>query len=251
MEIILYDSNWEKTETASISIPAEKPADDITAKSPVFPKLVKGLAFGLIGTSAFVLGTSVFPIVKLELSYRLNPQSKAEAREYFPLTSNYEVALENKKQLAAQEASEYGVDTDFSIVIPKISATSKIIANVDPADENIYKAALKNGVAHAKGTKFPGSKGTIYLFAHSTNTLVNVSRYNAVFYLVKELEPGDQIIIFFAGLKYSYQVTEKIITTPEDLSLIKDGSSSERLILQTCWPPGTTIKRLVVVAKRI
>ena len=251
MEIILYDSNWQQTETALISNPVEKPVEKTAAKSSIFPKFAKGLAFGLIGISAFVLGASVLPLVKLELSYQLNPQSKAEAREYFPLTPNYEVALENKKQLATEEAAKYGVDTDFSIVIPKISAASKVIANVDPANEEIYKAALKNGVAHAKGTKFPGSKGPIYLFAHSTNTLVNVSRYNAVFYLVKELEPEDQIIIFFAGLKYSYQVTEKIITTPEDLSLIKDGSSSERLILQTCWPPGTTLKRMMIVAERI
>ncbi|RJR24790.1 sortase [Candidatus Microgenomates bacterium] len=251
MEIILFDSSWEKEKIIPVDIPVPKPVEPKISSSFPFAKFARGLALGLIGISLFVFGAAVLPIIKLELSYRLNPKNEAEAREYFPKTPSYEVALENKKQLASQEAAKYGVDTDFSLVIPKISATSKIIANVDPADENKYKAALKNGVAHASGTKFPGSKGTIYLFAHSTNTLVNVSRYNAVFYLVKELEPGDQVIIFFAGLKYSYRVTEKVITTPEDLSLIKDNQSTEKLILQTCWPPGTTLKRLMVVAERI
>lgn len=251
MEIILYDSSFNKTQMEPEAVWEAVPVVAPTFKTRNFSKIFKGFAFGLIAVSLFILGAAILPIVSQELSYRFNSKTQAKTREFFPQAQNYEVAIENRKQLAAEEAAKYGVGTEFSIVIPKISAASKIIPNVNPANEEIYKTALKTGVAHASGTKFPGGKGTIYLFAHSTNTLVNVSLYNAVFYLIKELEPGDQVIIFFAGLKYTYRIAEKLITVPEDLNHIKDNSSEEKLILQTCWPPGTTLKRLIIVAERV
>lgn len=88
-------------------------------------------------------------------------------------------------------------DTTFSIVIPKIGATAKVIPNVDPNNEADYLPKLMQGVAHAKGSVFPGMQGSVYLFAHSTDNFWDVGRYNAVFYLLKDLKPGDQITIFF------------------------------------------------------
>jgi LPXTG-site transpeptidase (sortase) family protein len=142
------------------------------------------------------------------------------------------------------------VDTDFAVVIPKINANAAIIPNVDPGNQAEYSAALKKGVAHAAGSVFPGMDGNVYLFAHSTDYFWNISRFNAVFYLLKELEPGDEIDIFFGGRRYIYTVTERKITNPEDTQYLENNIGGEpRLTLQTCWPPGTTIKRLVVFAK--
>lgn len=142
------------------------------------------------------------------------------------------------------------VDTDFSIVIPKINANAKILPNVDAANYNEYMAALRKGVAHAAGTVFPGMNGNVYLFAHSTDYFWNVGRYNAVFYLLKELEVGDEVDVFFLGRRYIYTINEKNIVNPEDVSYITNSIGGEpRLTLQTCWPPGTSIKRLIVVAK--
>src|SRR5579884_1121032 len=47
------------------------------------------------------------------------------------------------------------VSTDFGIVIEKINANSKVIPDVDPANESEYTAALKQGVAEAKGSTPP------------------------------------------------------------------------------------------------
>lgn len=142
------------------------------------------------------------------------------------------------------------VDTEFSIVIPKINANAKIIPNVDSASYDDYMKALRVGVAHAAGTVFPGMAGNVYLFAHSTDYFWNVGRYNAIFYLLKELEMGDEVDIFFAGRRFIYEVTEKKIVDPTDVSyLINSIGGEPRVTLQTCWPPGTTIKRLLVIAK--
>jgi LPXTG-site transpeptidase (sortase) family protein len=147
-----------------------------------------------------------------------------------------------------EEASSYGVDSGFSIVIPRIQAKSNIVANVDPFNREEYKAALKLGVAHAKTTALPGEGGTTYLFAHSTDTAVNVARYNAVFYELNKLEPNDEIIVFYNNQKFVYAVSTKHIIPADDSSWL-NSNTSERLILQTCYPPGTALKRLLVIAE--
>lgn len=142
-------------------------------------------------------------------------------------------------------------DPNFSIVIPKIGASSKIFANVDPSDPNQFLPILMQGVAHAKGTVFPGMNGNIYLFAHSTDNFWDVGRYNAIFYLLKDLKVGDEVVIFFQNIRYNYIVTNTKIVDPSDVSYIVNSryQTSQTLILQTCWPPGTTFQRLLVFAK--
>ncbi len=143
------------------------------------------------------------------------------------------------------------VNQEFAIVIPKIGANAPIIPNVNPSDYNEYIQALSRGVAHAKDTAVPSTKGKIFLFAHSTDNFWNVGRYNAVFYLLKELEPGDEVDLFFNSKKYIYTVFEKKIVDALDVDYLKAKEEEEILILQTCWPPGTTWKRLLVFGRRI
>ncbi len=142
-------------------------------------------------------------------------------------------------------------DTLFSILIPKIGASSQVFPNVDSTNQDEFLKILQKGVARAKGPVFPGQIGNIYLFAHSTDNFWDVGRYNAVFYLLKELSLGDDITIFFEDKRYNYKVTESRIVDPTDVSFIVHSQQerSKQLILQTCWPPGTTWKRLVVIAK--
>ncbi len=143
------------------------------------------------------------------------------------------------------------VDTQFGIVIPKISANSKIIKNVDTSSYDDYIRALQVGVAHAQGTAFPGDNGHIYLFAHSTDNILSVGTYNAVFYLLYKLEPTDQILLFYRGQKHVYQVTSKRVVSPSEVHYLTRASAEEFLTLQTCWPPGTTLQRLLVFASPV
>lgn len=141
-------------------------------------------------------------------------------------------------------------DTDFSILIPKINANATVIPNVDPINENDYLSALQKGVAHAKGTVFPGIKGTTYLFAHSADNWWDAGRYNAVFYLLIHLKAGDEIVVFFEGRRYNYVVEQTLTANPEDITFLTQAQNTdEQLVLQTCWPPGTAWKRFYVIAK--
>jgi sortase A len=153
--------------------------------------------------------------------------------------------------LGATEQILVPKDTEFSIVIPKIGASAKIFPNVDPSNEAEFLPILMQGVAHAKGSVFPGMLGNTYLFAHSTDNFWDVGRYNAVFYLLKDLQPGDDIIIFFQNKRYNYIVSGSKIVNPSDVSNLVNAQNTdkEQLILQTCWPPGTTWQRLLVFAQ--
>ncbi|KKR56069.1 MAG: hypothetical protein UT95_C0055G0005 [Candidatus Curtissbacteria bacterium GW2011_GWB1_40_28] len=68
-------------------------------------------------------------------------------------------------------------------------------------------------------------------------------------YLLKDMEPGDPVVIFFAGKRYNYVVSEKKITEAADVDYFKLRTDEQILVLQTCYPPGTTWKRLLVIAK--
>ena len=147
----------------------------------------------------------------------------------------------------AYEARKLDLDPYFSIYIPKINAKANVIPNVDSSNQKEYLEALKKGVAHARSTNFPGSGQTIYLFAHSTDRPENMLLYNATFLSLNKLEKGDNITVFFLNKRHDYVVNEKLIVNPNDTSWISDGNQSERLILQTCYPPGTSISRLLVI----
>ncbi len=141
------------------------------------------------------------------------------------------------------------VSTDFGIVIEKINANAKVVANVNPASEAEYTEALKFGVAHAKGTSLPGEKGNMYLFSHSTDAPWNIIRYNAIFYLLRELELGDKVIIFYQGRRFDYEVFDKNVVPANDTTYLTNKYANKVLTLQTCDPPGTLWKRLIIRAK--
>lgn len=141
------------------------------------------------------------------------------------------------------------VSTDYGIVIEKINANAKVIPQVDSSIEKEYVKALLEGVAEAKGSTEPGIAGNLYLFSHSVDAPWNITRYNAIFYLLRELEVGDRVIIFYKGRRYDYLVFDKTIAKPGDVSFLTNRYDKPVLTMQTCDPPGTLLNRLIIRAK--
>ena len=193
---------------------------------------MKKIANILTFSSLFLLILIFWPIAKGEIKYQVNK---------IPFSINK--TLELDKSLIPP-------NKDFSIVIPKIAATAPIIKNVNPFNKNEFLGSLKKGVAHANGTNLPGEEGNVYLFAHSTDAFYNVSSYNAVFYLIGKLEKGDKIIVYYNDAEYVYCVTDKKTVSAEDIKYLTTNTKEKILTLQTCYPPGTTFKRLIVIAKQ-
>lgn len=142
----------------------------------------------------------------------------------------------------------YGSVREDSVVIPKINAQAPLLFNVDPFDKPEYTEALKEGVAHAEGTALPGDGGTVFLFAHSSGNPWELTRYNTVFLRLSELQRGDSVFVYRDGQEYEYAVTEKKEVWPNEVSYLVD-QEENTLILQTCTPIGTDLKRLLVFAE--
>lgn len=140
---------------------------------------------------------------------------------------------------------------EFGIVIPKINVNAPVIKNIDSYQANVYQEALSRGVAHAKGTSLPGEVGNIFIFAHSSGNFYQASRYNSIFYLLHKLKSQDKIIIYFKNSQFTYKVINLEYVEPERIDYLSRYKDNEALTLMTCWPPGTTSKRLIVNAKRI
>ena len=213
---------------------------------------IRGVGAGLIAFSFLIFAFSFGPVIKQEVYYKLGEAGLIRKQDN-NTTSDFSLQIaEAEKILAVQkEAQSYGVNSYFSVVVPSIDAKANVIANVDAGNKNEYLDALKKGIAHAKGTYFPGQDGTIFLFSHSTDSPLNFARYNAIFYLLKKLEKGDKIIVYFADKRYEYEVSDKQLAEPGDASWLVPKKEGEELILMTCDPPGTTWNRLLVVARPV
>lgn len=224
----------------------------------IFILVLRTVGNFLIFASLFIISKTFYQPVREEVRYFIDQQRN---KEYVVASSTKDPVIKKdftvgteKGSLAKAAKKEnvevlVPVDPEFSIVVPKIAANARVLPNVNAADENDYLSALQNGVAHAAGTAFPGEKGHIFMFAHSTDYIWNVGNYNAVFYLLYKLEAGDEINIFYKGKRNVYTVTGKQVVDPTQVEYLTKKTNEETLTLQTCWPPGTTLKRMLVFAE--
>ncbi len=181
----------------------------------------------------------IFGVILLSLIFY--PVAQEEIRYYAKQLQNVPV----------KEQAIEPIDKEFGIVVPKINANAKVIKNVNTRDESAYQRALTKGVAHARGSSFPNEAGNVFLFAHSSDNFYNANRYNSVFYLLTKLEKGDDILLYFDEEKYAYRVDAKRIVNPESVAYMSGVAKSKKLTLMTCWPPGTTLKRLIIEASPV
>lgn len=138
----------------------------------------------------------------------------------------------------------------FTLYIPKIKAVAPVIEQVSPWNEAEYHEALKKGVAHAEYTGLPGDGKTTFLFAHSSGMPWEQVYYNTIFLRLSELNPGDEIVIDRQKKRFFYRVTDKKEVWPNEVNYLLD-TNSNQLILQTCTPIGTSLKRLLIFAKPV
>lgn len=199
------------------------------------PQPLKIIVILLIAAGLFVLIAIYWPVAKVEIQYSFDRMSHV----------TYVVGTE---QLNTFEKPLAPPNTDFSIIIPKIAAVAPIVDNVDPNDPNSYLPALKTGVAHVLGSAYPEDKGNVYLFAHADDAFYSVPGYNTVFFLLGKLTRGDEIDIFYRGSQIKYLVDQVKIISPAEVQYLQGSTDRKTLTIQTDYPPGTTSKRLIVIA---
>lgn len=208
---------------------------------------VKPFRFGL-AIVAFALGGVVGPLapaMRLETTYAIKRATQAK-----PAVLPPSVPVAFNALATPDGATIDPVNRDFSLIIPKIGVNAAVIPAVNPADTKEYLNVLKKGIAHASTSFVPG-EGTTYLFSHSTNYDWFARDLNAIFYHLKNLTEGDTIVVFYKGKQFTYRLTEKKVVKPSEISYLVGVAGDKRLILQTCWPPGSTAERLLIFAELI
>lgn len=147
---------------------------------------------------------------------------------------------------------------DDRIILPRIQ---KNVPIVRVSEENLLRQdwnalekdiqkALQDGVIHYPGSAFPGMHGNTVITGHSSYYLSDPGRFKDVFALLHQLTIGDTVIIYYQQQKYTYQIYDKKVVTPDKVEVLtQDGG--DRLTLITCTPVGTNLKRLVILAHQI
>jgi sortase A len=120
-----------------------------------------------------------------------------------------------------------------TIDIPKISADYVVVQGTSTAD-------LQLGPGHYLGTPLPGQPGNAAIAGHRTT-------YLAPFYNLDQLEPGDQIYVTTVQGRFEYVVSQTLVVSPSDTSVL-DQTSTPELTLTTCNPRYSASQRLVVQA---
>ncbi len=206
----------------------------------------------MLGNLFWTLGVGIFiftyiPIAYGEVSYRAFPHEVAVTEG--DVTQRVKNEQENPDGRVLNISPYEAINPEFSIIIPKIDVNAPIVSNVSMANEKEYMNALRQGVAHARGTSMPGETGNIFLFAHSSINFWQLGPYATVFNLLNKLEKGDVIVIAYQGVYYEYAFTDMTVVPGWDTSPFDVEYDDSVITLITCDPPGTTLNRRVVKAR--
>jgi LPXTG-site transpeptidase (sortase) family protein len=138
------------------------------------------------------------------------------------------------------------------VIIPKINLEIPLDFSAQTINESDIESGLENGVVHYPTTALPGQQGNASFFGHSSNNIFNPGKYKFAFVLLHELVPGDTFTINYKGVAYTYQVYDKKIVDPSDVSVLNPvAGKASTAVLITCDPPGTSLHRLVVWGEQV
>ena len=118
----------------------------------------------------------------------------------------------------------------------------KIKVNL-PILEGATQKNLKIGVGWMKETTRIGEVGNTALAAHRSHT------YGRFFNRLDEVEIGDKVKITAQGKEYQFEVYNKVIVKPSDISVLKRNKKDKILTLITCHPLYTATDRLIIQAR--
>lgn len=193
-----------------------------------------------------LLGNVLIVLSLLFLVYIFGPVLKVESKYMLDnaLNVRYSVDIEEEGSFEKPLAIP---NLDFSVVIPKIGATSTIIQNVNVDNKIEFQKQLKWGVVMAADSQLPGLPGNVSLYAHTTDSKF-IARYNPVFYLLGKLKPGNEILIYYQGREFKYSVLEVKTMDPIIAHNTDNVGGVSTLTIQTNYPAGMGFKKLIVTA---
>lgn len=134
--------------------------------------------------------------------------------------------------------------------IPSNNISVPLIWTQDVKD---FDPDLKKGVVHYPGTALPGEVGTAYISGHSSGYLWDKSPYKQIFAGLGNVADGTSFTITATqkngkSVRFNYVVQRRGEYAANDQAQFLSTADSI-VALSTCWPVGTTARRLVLFGK--
>ena len=204
------------------------------------------IVWGISGV--IILISVIFPIVSYEATANANYPSLIKPIVEQVATQNIVTDTDFTK------ASNWFPTADKEFVAEKVGfyTVSIPVLGIEDATVAIGGEDLSENLIQYPGTAIPGKSGNSVIFGHSILPIFyNPEDYLAIFSTLPTLENGNEIIINYDGITYTYIVEDKFEVLPTDLEILEQNSSDSHISLVTCTPPGHPgkPKRLIVRAK--
>jgi LPXTG-site transpeptidase (sortase) family protein len=201
----------------------------------------------LISTGVGIMFFTYSPLAFDTLNYNLFHTSTADKIVTDKGVENLSSKTSDSENISPIKA----VNDEFAVIIPSIDVNAPVVENVSTANEKEYMNALRDGVAHARGSSLPGLNGNMFLFAHSSLNFWQLGPYATVFNLLEKTKKDDQVIIVYHGSVYVYEIFDISVVKGWDTAPFYEEYEYPVVTLITCTPAGTTLNRLVVKAKLV
>lgn len=210
--------------------------------------LLVSVANLLIGIGVVILLLDFVPVAVGEISYQIrrfrSVEYSVDTTEGKKANDLFSALLNGSEVLDVEPTNK-----NFAVVIEKIGVNAPVVKNVSVTEKDEYFKALDKGIAHAITSSTPDRGGNTYLFAHSSINFWQIGKYANIFNLLRKLDNDDKINVFYEGKRYQYAVIGKEVVAGFNTYPLTRQVLEPIVTLQTCYPPGTTLNRLVVTAK--
>jgi LPXTG-site transpeptidase (sortase) family protein len=142
------------------------------------------------------------------------------------------------------------VDPSPIVYIPSINAAVPVVYTQTSNEEKAVQKSLEEGAVRMAGTANPGEKGNVVIVGHSSNNILNQGKFKFAFVNLRKVQEGELFYLHKDGKRYTYKIVTKKVVEPTDVSVLQPSDKSIATLI-TCDPPGTSLKRLVVIGEQI
>lgn len=236
--------------------------EDVAKRSEIAEEIKKRVGSDQVGLTSFADWSKVHGLSSVDdYESDFDGDGLLNYQEYLHLTDPTMADSDNDGYSDRQEIiNGYDPDDDGKsrlmtlIQIDKIGVEAPMVWSSSENEKDMLKD-LENGLSHYNGTASPRQEGNMIISGHSSNYFWAKGGYNHIFKDLNDLENGDIVTVKTIQkngriLTYQYKINDKFVAWPDDERIFAS-SEGATLTLSTCWPLGTTLKRVIVKADLI
>jgi LPXTG-site transpeptidase (sortase) family protein len=219
---------------------------DFYVRSRILPGIFTSLGILILGTQVII------PLIFFKTHEKVTPEvassvlgiatgfNEFEFRELTPIQKDLTETNEIKEVIA-------NIPKYFYVTVPKLGIKNAVV------ETNSKELSPKDRLGHYNNSAIPGTQGNAFIYGHSVLPwFYNPKNYKTIFSTLDKLKTGDEIIVSFNNVEYTYKIEYSEIQKPQDVNPLGEYKppylNAKTLTLMTCWPAGTKSKRYMVRA---